>query len=124
MLVPAPARRYGAHMLAASRSTGAILRTLTICVIVVGGSVLACSSKEAAGCDDAKCATGNKCLPLNGEIKCRKTCSSNADPASSCPFNYTCVDPQQDGVPPFCVQDTSVAPSGGPLKKADGQWGF
>jgi hypothetical protein len=114
-------------MLAASRSTFALLRSLTICVVVGGTSVMACSSNEpaaAAKCDDAKCAKGNKCLPLGGEIKCRKTCSSNADPSSSCPFDYTCVDTQQENVPPFCVADTAVATDGRPLvKKPSGQWG-
>lgn len=114
-------------MLAASRSTGALLRAFAIFVVIGGGSVLACSSDNTATakCEDSKCAAGNKCLPLNGEIKCRKTCSSNADPSTSCPFNYTCTDTQQAGVPPFCVQDTSVSPDGNPLqKKPTGQWNY
>jgi hypothetical protein len=79
-------------------------------------AVPACSSEEtAAVCDSAKCAAGNKCLKLNGETKCRKTCASNSDPTAACPFGYTCVssDPQ-----PFCVKDNTD------LKKATkGQWG-
>jgi hypothetical protein len=68
-----------------------------------------------AVCKDENCLPGNKCLPLDGVTKCRKTCSSNTDPASSCPFGYTCVaqDPE-----PFCVKDTPEI-----RKKDSGQWG-
>ena len=67
-----------------------------------------CSSDDAAAaaCDSSKCKPGNTCLPLNGEVKCRKTCSSNSDPATSCPFGYTCVMPE-DGNPSFCVEDNA-----------------
>lgn len=89
------------------------------------GVLAACSSedKTAAACDSAKCAPGNKCLALNGETKCRKTCSSNADPATSCPFGYTCTD-TETGAEPFCIQDTAFRDDGKPLeKKPSGQWG-
>src|SRR5438105_15855007 len=68
-------------------------------------------------CDDAKCLPGNKCLPLGDEVKCRKTCSSNTDPATACPFAYTCVkqDPE-----PFCVKDTTNLSN---TSSAKGQFG-
>jgi hypothetical protein len=59
--------------------------------------VPACSSSTVntpAGtdaCDDTKCAPGNKCLSMDGEVKCRKTCSSNTDPATNCPVGATCA---------------------------------
>ncbi len=116
-------------MLVVSRSLFASVRVLTFTSIFVGIGVLAaCSSNDdktatPVKCDDAKCAAGNKCLPLNGETKCRKTCSSNADPATSCPFGYTCTD-TLEGVEPFCIQDTALRDDGKPLeKKASGQWG-
>ncbi|MBX3192252.1 MAG: hypothetical protein KF819_35005 [Labilithrix sp.] len=66
----------------------------------------ACSSYNATGpapCEDAKCAPGNKCLPYGGETRCRKTCTSNTEPATSCPFGFTCL---ADGGATFCVKDT------------------
>ena len=97
---------------------------------VVGGlaTLVACSSDPApaattpAACVDAKCAVGNKCLALGAETKCRKTCTSNSDPATSCPFGYTCTD-TLTGVEPFCVQDKALTADGTPIvKKASGQW--
>ncbi|MCW5833146.1 MAG: hypothetical protein KIS78_12160 [Labilithrix sp.] len=103
-----------------------MLRSFGFTVICGGLAVLsACSSDPApaAGCDSAKCAPGNTCLPFEGETKCRKTCSSNADPATSCPFGYTCTD-TQTGDEPFCVQDTAIGFDGQPLQpKTSGQWG-
>lgn len=93
--------------------------------LIVGGVAVlaACTSDSAPTCDSARCAPGNTCLTLDGETKCRKTCSSNADPATSCPFGYTCTD-TESGQPPFCVQDTAVGAGGEPLvKKSSGQWG-
>lgn len=117
----------GAFMLAASRNVFASLRSFTFASVFVGIGVLAaCSSDEKPAtpkCDSAKCAPGNTCIMFDGEEKCRKTCSSNADPAASCPFGYTCTDPET-GVPPFCMQDTAVRDDGKPLeKKPSGQWG-
>jgi hypothetical protein len=114
-------------MFATSRSTFERLRAFASAVMFGGVAVLAaCGSSTVEGpatCDSAKCATGNKCLPLNSEVKCRKTCSSNADPATSCPFGYTCTD-TLTGVEPFCVQDTAKRDDGTPLeKKPNGQWG-
>jgi len=118
----------GAFMLAASKSVFTVLRSFTFASVVVGiGILAACSSDEkpaAPTCDSAKCAPGNECLPLDGEVKCRKTCSSNSDPATSCPFGYTCTDTETEGVPPFCIQDTALNAEGKPIeKKPSGQWG-
>ncbi len=114
-------------MSSASSRVLASLRSFTFASVFVGVGVLAaCSSEDKAApptCDSAKCAAGNECLPLNGEIKCRKTCSSNADPATSCPFGYTCTD-TLTGVVPFCIQDTAVNADGKPIEqKPSGQWG-
>lgn len=92
-------------------------RAALTAAFVAALAVPACSSDNnaAATCDSAKCAAGNKCLPLDGETKCRKTCASNTDAASSCPFGYVCVanDPE-----PFCVKDNANV-----TKAAKGQWG-
>jgi hypothetical protein len=65
---------------------------------------------------------GNKCLFLNGEVKCRKTCTTNAG-QDSCPFGYTCTD-TLTGSPPFCVPQSGRRADGTPLVKKDkGQWG-
>lgn len=124
-------RRYGRCMQAASRSSNMTARSFAA-TLFVGISILAACSDEVVqqaaapsppACDSAKCAAGNTCLPLDGETKCRKTCESNADPATSCPFGYTCVD-QLTGDPAFCVQDTAVNAAGDPLvRKESGQWG-
>jgi hypothetical protein len=117
------ARRYFAFMLAASNKT---LRSLTLSAIFgVVAAVAACSSDPApaTGCDDSKCAAGYKCLTLDGEKECRKTCSSNSE-SGSCPFGYTCTD-TLSGESPFCVQSTAVRDDGQPLvKKPSGQWGW
>jgi hypothetical protein len=96
-----------------------------LCVGIVSTLVAstACSSTELVpSCDDAKCKPGNQCLPLNGEVKCRKVCSSNTDPATSCPYGYVCVD-TLTGVPPFCVAVQANNPDGSPLEQRPGQWG-
>ncbi len=109
------------------RNVFAPVRSFTFASLVGLGVLAACSSENdntaPPPCDDAKCAPGNKCLPLNGETKCRKTCSSNADPTTSCPFGYTCSD-TETGVEPFCIQDAALRDDGTPLeKKPSGQWG-
>lgn len=93
--------------------------------------LVACGDKDPsaptapAACDSSKCLPGNTCLPLNGETKCRKTCASNDDPATSCPLGYICVDTAPGAVSPFCVQTTAVSSQGTPVvAKTDGQWGF
>ncbi len=97
--------RVAAHIVALAFSAAAV-------VVAAPG----CSSDpKPAACDSSKCAAGNKCLALNGETKCRKTCASNADPATSCPTGYTCVaHPESE---PFCEQQVN-APAPGPK-----QWG-
>ncbi len=84
----------------------ASIASLVAAALVAAASIAACSSSNNATptCDDSKCAAGNKCLPLNGETKCRKTCSSNIDPQTNCPFGYTCVSQDPE---PFCVQDNT-----------------
>lgn len=73
-------------------------------VVLFAVAAPACSNNESSACVDAKCLPGNKCLPLDGVVECRKTCSSNVDPTQSCPFGYTCVDTGAAEVP-FCVKD-------------------
>ncbi len=56
---------------------------------LTAASIVACSSDPdpvAAGCDSAKCLTGNSCIAVKGETKCRLQCT-----AQTCPFNYSCV---------------------------------
>jgi hypothetical protein len=74
-------------------------------------------------CDESKCAPGNKCLALGSDVRCRKTCTSNTDPAQSCPFGFLCKDPL-NGSPAFCVQSKATLPNGQPIsQKPNGQWG-
>lgn len=98
------------------------------CALGSGGTSSSSSSSggPAGPCETSKCFPGNECLPLDGVTECRKTCSSNDDPATSCPFNYNCVstDPA-NGVPPFCVATTALTNDGNKLERKDsGQWGF
>ncbi|MDB4946877.1 MAG: hypothetical protein JWP97_6411 [Labilithrix sp.] len=59
-----------------------------------------CSSSDPApfdplapvtSCDSAKCAEGNQCLVLDGDLKCRRPCTSNVEASGACPAGYTCV---------------------------------
>jgi hypothetical protein len=100
------------------------LRTIGSVLLVTGSIVAsaACGS-GVAPCDQSKCLPGNQCIAYAGEVRCRKVCTSNTDPATNCPFNYTCQD-QQTGGPAFCVQDLATGPNGKPLdQKPSGQWG-
>lgn len=113
-----------------------VVRTALVFTALSGIAVLAaCGDKNtvvqgapapAAACDSTKCLAGNTCLPLNGETKCRKTCASNDDPATSCPLGYICS-VTAEGAPPFCVQSTAAygdSESRTPVApKAEGQWG-
>ncbi len=108
------------------------VRSLACASLFTGLAVLAACSTDrqivvvpAPPCDSTKCAAGNTCLALDGVTKCRKTCASNDDPATSCPFGYTCTDTRPgEEVSPFCVQDRAVRADGAPLvKKERGQWG-
>jgi hypothetical protein len=100
----------------ASSSSFSRLAALGFASAVAGLVFLAaCSSSTTPSCDSSKCAAHNKCLPLNGDTQCRRTCSSNTDPANNCPFGYTCVNETPE---PFCVANTgTIKPS------AKGGWG-
>jgi hypothetical protein len=95
-------------------SSKALVLVLTTCgALALSSAPLACSDDS---CEDDKCAPGNRCLAYRGETRCRKTCTSNTDPVSNCPFGYTCTD-TRSGAPPFCLQDeANVTPK-------PGQWG-
>ncbi|GAC1540645.1 MAG: hypothetical protein NVS3B10_05300 [Polyangiales bacterium] len=41
-------------------------------------------------CDQTQCLPGNKCLVGDGELKCRRPCSSNTDPSTNCPSGAVC----------------------------------
>lgn len=112
----------GRETMSAVSTSFATLRSLACVAVLLGVSILAaCSDDEK--CDNSKCAKGNTCLPLNGETKCRKTCESNSDPATSCPFGYICT-AQEGGIPSFCVQGTARRDDGKPLEaRPSGQWG-
>jgi len=68
----------------------------------------------SGGCDDSKCASGNRCLDDGHGEACRLVCAEQA----TCPLNYACV-PTPDGKTNFCAPlATKYA------KKDSGQWGF
>ncbi len=78
------------------------------------GLVAACSSTKTetttpAGCDSTKCAAGNTCLAMDGETKCRKTCTSNTDAATACPAGFICAASNTTAViPPECTKGNQV----------------
>ena len=105
-------------------STLAVVRR-SVTVALVGSGIVAASAacSGAGSCRDSECATGNRCIAFKGETRCRRPCGSNSDPATSCPFGYTCTDPL-DGTTAICVQDAARTADGraivqGPL----GTWG-
>lgn len=106
---PRPAR-------ASLRAAGGALAA----AIFVALAASACGSttvvKANPGCDDAKCAAGNKCLDGADGVKCRKTCTSNETPDGSCPYGYTCAK-YPDVAETYCQKQTAE------LTKKDGQWG-
>ncbi len=56
-------------------------------------------------CDPAKCSAGNECLSMDGDLKCRKPCGSNLDPATSCPSNFFCAAANEPStIPPGCTK--------------------
>jgi hypothetical protein len=91
----------------------------------------ACSSSSTSGlaadapyppvtqCDSSKCAPGNQCLSLDGDLKCRKPCTSNTDPTNGCPTDYVCAGANEPTVLPAtgCTK-LAVANS---KKQCDGQ---
>jgi hypothetical protein len=76
----------------------ALAPVFTVAFVGLGGafafagcsSTVDATSDGGVTCDSSKCAAGNTCLEVNGETKCRKTCSSNLDPSKSCPLGYAC----------------------------------
>jgi len=74
----------------------------------------------ASTCDSTQCLPGNACITIDGETKCRKSCSSNTDPGSSCPFGYTCAGPSTATCTPLpdetsivCGKNFQAGPRGG-----------
>ena len=56
-------------------------------------------------CDPTKCAAGNECVAMDGDLKCRKPCASNVDPATSCPPNFFCAAANEPStIPPGCTK--------------------
>lgn len=106
------------------RSRARAVSGIASAVLLFAAAAPACSSDDPAPvqdttpppCDSTKCYPGNTCLPLNGVVECRKTCSSNIDPKQNCPFGYTCVDSGASS--PFCVKDNVTL-----TKATKGQWG-
>lgn len=99
---------------------GRAATTLAVVGFVVAAAACSSSvvgSSSSRACRSEECLPGNKCLPLDGETRCRKVCSSNWDAASSCPFGYTCVAPEKGGEA-FCVQDSARI-----QRSALGLWG-
>src|SRR4051794_8289403 len=63
-------------------------------------------------CDPAKCAPGNECIAMDGDLKCRKPCASNVDPGTNCPANFYCASTNEPSViPPECTKVASVSRS-------------
>lgn len=95
----------------------ALFPVFTVAFVGLGGALAfaGCSSTVVDGtsdggttCDSSKCAAGNTCLEVNGETKCRKTCSSNLDPSKACPLGYACRAP---GDPSVGSQAASAIPA-------------
>ena len=85
------------------------------------GAVLAAVATSAAllfapgcsgGCDDSKCAAGNRCIDDGHGEACRLVCADQA----TCPLNYACT-ATADGKTSFCA----ALPTR--FVKKDGQWG-
>jgi hypothetical protein len=91
-------------------------RVVLLLVLALGSLLFFSFSCSSAECDDSKCAAGNRCLVGEDGNKCRKTCSTNWDPSTSCPFGFTCK-PHTSGVS-YCAFDKVQ------IEKRDvGQWG-
>lgn len=84
------------------KSVFALGATLTAAALLVA-MLPACSSSTTTTpggnstgglqttCDESQCLAGNKCLQGDGELKCRRPCSSNNDPSTNCPSGAVCV---------------------------------
>jgi hypothetical protein len=103
-----------------------------LAVSVVGALIAAlsqgCTSKASTACDPSKCAESNTCVTeMNAatnvpETKCRRVCTSQTDPTTGCPQNYTCVPDTLDTTGPatgvlYCTANTRSYPP------AKGQFG-
>ncbi len=98
------------------KSVFALGANVAVAALAVGLAP-ACSSTPDAfdppitQCDPAKCAPGNLCLAMDGDLKCRKPCTSNADPAGSCPSNYFCSSTNVPSTIPAGCTKVDVTPS-------------
>lgn len=80
-------------------------------LLFLGAVPLACSS--SSGCEDSKCAAGNKCINTGTTTQCELLCKAQTD----CPSNYHCG-PTKDGQNDYCQPDgVRYNP------KPTGQWG-
>ena len=93
------------------RRAGFALSLATAILIVAAPSLSACSS-GGDGCDDSKCAKGNKCVNDGSVTACRLLCPSQ----TACPANFHCAS-TPDGKETYCKADKTKY---GPSK---GQWG-
>ena len=97
----------------AGHATWRILLSLPLLALLLflGSAPLACSSKS--GCDDSKCAAGNKCIdPGTGTAQCELICTKQAD----CPANYHCAANKANSAN-YCQAD------GVKYNPGSGQWG-
>ena len=62
-------------------------------------------------CDPSKCAPGNECVKMDGDLKCRKPCASNVDPKASCPSNFFCATANEPSTVPAECAKLAVAVS-------------
>jgi hypothetical protein len=93
-----------------------------------------CSSKKTtiivAQCDSTKCAPQNTCIGEDEAdaglvVDCRRLCTSQTDPQTGCPANYTCVPTSADAtdggvVQTYCSANNTTYP---PAPNGTGQWG-
>jgi hypothetical protein len=112
---------------------GASFAGAALLVVIPLASLAACSSTTApvtaapdygpqVKCDETQCERGNKCLAGDGELRCRRPCSSNTDSATNCPAGATCVAASSPStIPPACVRATDEASA--PLCAAFGTGG-
>jgi hypothetical protein len=93
---------------------GAPAFLLAVAVILALAAPSGCSSGSAsAGCDAARCASGNECIDdgSGSGPACHKVCTSSAD----CPFNWSCNDNPSKS---WCVLSSYAVP-----ELPTGQWG-
>lgn len=90
----------------------------SVVALTLGSLAPACSSKSEetpdppiTECDPAKCAPGNSCVAMDGDLKCRKSCASNVDAAGGCPANYFCAATNIPSVIPAACTKVGVSES-------------